>query len=383
MSTFNQFRNEYFKNQDEKKKALSDVLGKIQKVHGKESISVLDNKVNLDIPNIPSNIMALDLAVGIGGIPKGRIIEFYGDNSAGKTTLALNYVANAQRAGAIAAFVDAEHALDPKWARRRGVVLEELLVSQPDNGEEALEMVDNLVQTNQVGIIVVDSVAALVPRSELEKDMGESSMGRQALLMSQACRKLTGIVSKAGCTVIFLNQVRKNIGGYGNPNVTTGGEALKFYASVRYEIARKETLKRGEEAIGVKTRVKIVKNKVAPPFTECTFDLFFDDGYDFEGSIIEEAVKYDFIQKGGAWYTYKGEKFQGLNGVKTYLKSNPSEIETIREGILSKVKSLGLSDKEVVLTDDKPKRQMKTGSEVLETTTESTSTEEGTSEGEI
>lgn len=383
MSTFNQFRNEYFKNQDEKKKALSDVLGKIQKVHGKESISVLDNKVNLDIPNIPSNIMALDLAVGIGGIPKGRIIEFYGDNSAGKTTLALNYVANAQRAGAIAAFVDAEHALDPKWARKRGVVLEELLVSQPDNGEEALEMVDNLVQTNQVGIIVVDSVAALVPRSELEKDMGESSMGRQALLMSQACRKLTGIVSKAGCTVIFLNQVRKNIGGYGNPNVTTGGEALKFYASVRYEIARKETLKRGEEAIGVKTRVKIVKNKVAPPFTECTFDLFFDDGYDFEGSIIEEAVKYDFIQKGGAWYTYKGEKFQGLNGVKTYLKSNPSEIETIREGILSKVKSLGLSDKEVVLTDDKPKRQMKTGSEVLETTTESTSTEEGTSEGEI
>lgn len=383
MSTFNQFRNEYFKNQDEKKKALSDVLGKIQKVHGKESISVLDNKVNLDIPNIPSNIMALDLAVGIGGIPKGRIIEFYGDNSAGKTTLALNYVANAQRAGAIAAFVDAEHALDPKWARRRGVVLEELLVSQPDNGEEALEMVDNLVQTNQVGIIVVDSVAALVPRSELEKDMGESSMGRQALLMSQACRKLTGIVSKAGCTVIFLNQVRKNIGGYGNPNVTTGGEALKFYASVRYEIARKETLKRGEEAIGVKTRVKIVKNKVAPPFTECTFDLFFDDGYDFEGSIIEEAVKYDFIQKGGAWYTYKGEKFQGLNGVKTYLKSNPSEIEIIRDGILNKVKSLGLSDKEVVLTDDKPKRQMKTGSEVLETTTESTSTEEGTSEGEI
>lgn len=378
MSTFNQFRNEYFKNQDEKKKALSDVLGKIQKVHGKESISVLDNKVNLDIPNIPSNIMALDLAVGIGGIPKGRIIEFYGDNSAGKTTLALNYVANAQRAGAIAAFVDAEHALDPKWARRRGVVLEELLVSQPDNGEEALEMVDNLVQTNQVGIIVVDSVAALVPRSELEKDMGESSMGRQALLMSQACRKLTGIVSKAGCTVIFLNQVRKNIGGYGNPNVTTGGEALKFYASVRYEIARKETLKRGEEAIGVKTRVKIVKNKVAPPFTECTFDLFFDDGYDFEGSIIEEAVKYDFIQKGGAWYTYKGEKFQGLNGVKTYLKSNPSEIEIIREGILNKVKSLGLSDKEVVLTDDKPKRQMKTGNEVLETMTE-----EGTSEGEI
>ena len=368
MATFNDVSNEYFKNADDKKKALSDVMGKIQKIHGKESISLLDNKVNLDIPNIPSNLMSLDLAVGIGGIPKGRIIELYGDNSAGKTTLALNYIANAQKAGAIAAFVDAEHALDPKWAKKRGVILEELLISQPDNGEEALEMVDNLVQTNQVGIIVVDSVAALVPRAELEKDMGESSMGRQALLMSQACRKLTGVVSKTGTIVIFLNQIRKNIGGYGNPNVTTGGEALKFYASLRFEMSRKETLKKGDEAIGVKTRVKIVKNKVAPPFTECTFDLFFDDGYDFEGSIIEEAVKYSLIQKGGAWYTYKGEKFQGLNGVKTYLKANPSEIQFLRENILIKVKEKGLSSEEVVLTEDeKPKRQMKTASQVLET----------------
>jgi recombination protein RecA len=371
MATFNDVSNEYFKNADEKKKALSDVMGKIQKIHGKESISVLDNKVNLDIPNIPSGLMSLDLAVGIGGIPKGRIVEFYGDNSAGKTTLALNYIANAQRVGAIAAFVDAEHALDPKWAKKRGVVLEELLISQPDNGEEALEIVDNLVQTNQVGIIVVDSVAALVPRSELEKDMGESSMGRQALLMSQACRKLTGVVAKSGAIVIFLNQIRKNIGGYGNPNVTTGGEALKFYASLRFEMARKETLKKGEEAIGVKTRVKIVKNKVAPPFTECTFDLFFDDGYDFEGSIIEEAVKYSLIQKGGAWYTYKGEKFQGLNGVKTFLKANPSEIQTLRENILLKVKEKGVSSEEVVLTEDeKPKRQMKIASQVLEETKE-------------
>lgn len=367
MATFNDVTNEYFKNADDKKKALSDVMSKIQKIHGKESISVLDNKVNLDIPNIPSNLMSLDLAVGIGGIPKGRIIEFYGDNSAGKTTLALNYIANAQKAGAIAAFVDAEHALDPKWAKKRGVLLEELLISQPDNGEEALEIVDNLVQTNQVGIIVIDSVAALVPRSELEKDMGESSMGRQALLMSQACRKLTGVVSKTGTIVIFLNQIRKNIGGYGNPNVTTGGEALKFYASLRFEMARKETLKKGEEAIGVKTRVKIVKNKVAPPFTECTFDLFFDDGYDFEGSIIEEAVKYSLIQKGGAWYTYKGEKFQGLNGVKTYLKANPSEIVSLRDNILLKVKEKGVSSEEVILTEDeKPKRQLKTASQVLE-----------------
>jgi recombination protein RecA len=367
MASFNDVRNEYFKNADDKKKALNDVMGKIQKIHGKESISVLDNKVNLDIPHIPSGIMSLDLAVGIGGLPKGRIIELYGDNSAGKTTLALNYIANAQRVGAIAAFVDAEHALDPKWARKRGVILEELLISQPDNGEEALEMVDNLVQTNQVGIIVVDSVAALVPRSELEKDMGESSMGRQALLMSQACRKLTGVVAKSGTIVIFLNQIRKNIGGYGNPNVTTGGEALKFYASLRFEMARKETLKKGEESIGVKTRVKIVKNKVAPPFTECTFDLFFDDGYDFEGSIIEEAVKYSLIQKGGAWYTYKSEKFQGLNGVKTYLKANPSEIESLRENILLKVKEKGLSSEEVVLVEDeKPKRQMKVASQVLE-----------------
>jgi len=367
MASFNDVRNEYFKNADDKKKALNDVMGKIQKIHGKESISVLDNKVNLDIPHVPSGIMSLDLAVGIGGLPKGRIIELYGDNSAGKTTLALNYIANAQRVGAIAAFVDAEHALDPKWARKRGVILEELLISQPDNGEEALEMVDNLVQTNQVGIIVVDSVAALVPRAELEKDMGESSMGRQALLMSQACRKLTGVVAKSGTIVIFLNQIRKNIGGYGNPNVTTGGEALKFYASLRFEMARKETLKKGEESIGVKTRVKIVKNKVAPPFTECTFDLFFDDGYDFEGSIIEEAVKYSLIQKGGAWYTYKSEKFQGLNGVKTYLKANPSEIESLRENILLKVKEKGLSSEEVLLVEDeKPKRQMKVASQVLE-----------------
>lgn len=360
MATFNQIANEYqFKNDSDRNKALSDIMSKIQKTHGKESITKLDGSINLEIPNIPSEILSLDVACGIGGLPKGRIIELYGDSSAGKTTLSLNYVKQVQKRGGIASFVDVEHALDIKWAKFHGVNVNELLVSQPNSGEEALELVDDLVNTNQVGIIVVDSVAALVPRAELEKDMGESSMGLQARLMSQACRKLTASISKTGTIVIFLNQVRQTIGGYGNPNVTTGGNALKYYASLRFEIARKETLKNGEESIGVKTRVKIVKNKVAPPFTECTFDLIFKEGYDYEGSIIEEAVRYDIIQKGGAWYTYKGEKFQGSKGLKEFLKKTPEVIQDLREQVLQKVKESGITDKDVNIDEDIKKRQVK------------------------
>lgn len=359
MTTFNQIATEYqFKTQDDRKKALDSLQSKVQKRFGKESITTLNGKVNLEIPHIPSQILSLDLALGVGGIPKGRIIEFFGDSSAGKTTLSLNFIRQVQQKGGIAAFVDAEHALDSKWAKARGVNIDELLISQPGCGEEALEITEELIESGQVAIVVVDSVAALIPRAELEKDMGESSMGLQARLMSQACRKLTAMVSKTGTILIFLNQVRDTIGGYGPTKTTTGGNALKFYASQRLELARKETLKKGEDVYGVKTRVKVVKNKVASPFTECTFDLIFKEGYDFEGSVVEEAVKYDLIQKGGAWFTYKGEKFQGLNGIKSHLKSNPGVIDSLRQDVLVKVKALGLSDKEVNLEDDVKRRTL-------------------------
>lgn len=361
MATFNQIANEYqFKTPEDKNKALLDLLGKTQKRFGKESIKQLDGKVDLNIPNIPSGILSLDLAIGIGGLPKGRIVEFYGDNSAGKTTLAMNFVKQVQLRGGIAAMVDAEHAFDPKWAKFNGINVNELLISQPDNGEEALEITESLIESGQVGIIVVDSVAALVPKAELEKDMGESSMGLHARLMSQACRKLTGMVSKSGTILIFLNQMRDKIGvSFGDPRTTTGGNALKYYASLRFEIARQETLKKGEDAYGVKTRVKIVKNKVASPFTKCTFDLLFKGGYDYEGSVVEEAVKYEFIQKGGAWFTYKGEKFQGLNGIKEHLRTNPQLIQELRELILTKVVNEGLSDEEIVLEEEPKKRTRK------------------------
>jgi recombination protein RecA len=288
------------------------------------------------------------------------------------TTLAMNFVKQVQLRGGIAAMVDAEHAFDPRWAKFNGINVNELLISQPDNGEEALEITESLIESGQVGIIVVDSVAALVPKAELEKDMGESSMGLHARLMSQACRKLTGVVSKSGTILIFLNQMRDKIGvSFGDPRTTTGGNALKYYASLRFEIARQETLKKGEDAYGVKTRVKIVKNKVASPFTKCTFDLLFKGGYDYEGSVVEEAVKYEFIQKGGAWFTYKGEKFQGLNGIKEHLRTNPQLIQELRELILTKVVNEGLSDEEIVLEEEPKKRVRKEEDLVIEEKIES------------
>lgn len=357
MATINELQNQYTSDKGQRNKTINEILSVIQKKHGEESITKLDSKANFNIPMLSSQILSLDLALGIGGLPLGRIVEVFGASSCGKTTLTLNLIAQAQKKGGIAAFIDAEHALDKKWAKFHGVNVDELLLAQPSNGEEALELVDDLVCTNKVSIIVIDSVAALIPKAELEKDMGESSMGLHARLMSQACRKLTASIANSKCIVIFLNQIRDVIGGYGNPTTTTGGKALPFYSSIRLELSRKETLKVKDEAIGIKVRAKIVKNKVAPPFTECTFDLIFKEGYDFEGSVIEEAVKYEIIKQGGAWYTFNGNKYQGLKGIKEFLKQSPSEIQKIRELILKQVQEQGISEKEVKLVEEPVKRR--------------------------
>lgn len=353
----NMAQNQYTSDKGQRNKTINEILSVIKKKHGDESITKLNGDANFNIPMLSSQILSLDLALGIGGLPLGRIVEVFGASSCGKTTLTLNLIAQAQKKGGIAAFIDAEHALDKKWAKFHGVNVDELLLAQPSNGEEALELVDDLVCTNKVSIIVIDSVAALIPKAELEKDMGESSMGLHARLMSQACRKLTASIANSKCIVIFLNQIRDAIGGYGNPTTTTGGKALPFYSSVRLELSRKETLKVKDEAIGIKVRAKVVKNKVAPPFTECTFDLIFKEGYDFEGSVIEEAVKYNIIRQGGAWFTYNENKYQGLKGIKEFLKQSPSEIQKIRELILKQVQEQGISEKEVKLVEEPIKRR--------------------------
>lgn len=361
MPTLNEITNSLiFKSNEEKRKALEEILSKTQKKFGKESIKVLDGKIDLSIQGIPSDILSLDLALGGFGFPKGRIVEIYGPESSGKTTLCLNLIAQVQKMNGIAAFIDAEHAFSSSWAKKIGVNVNELLVSQPDCGEEALEIAENLIETNNVSLIVIDSVAALVPRAELEKDMGESSMGLQARLISQACRKLTGMINKSGTVVIFINQLRSNIGGYGNPEVTTGGNALKYYSSVRLDIRKKEQLKDGENVIGTKIKVKVVKNKIANPFTECTFDFYFDSGYDKVASVIEEAVKYEILKKGGAgWFTYENEKIQGLQGMKEFLKEKPELIETWKNQILEIVSKKGLSDEIEIKEKETKKRTSK------------------------
>ena len=317
-----------------KNQALNLAMEQIEKQFGRGAIMRMDGGYKLDVETISTGSLSLDLALG-GGIPKGRIIEIYGPESSGKTTLSLHAVAEVQKAGGVAAFVDAEHALDPSYAEKIGVKLDTLLVSQPDNGEQALEIVETLVRSNAVDIIVVDSVAALVPQAEIEGDMGDAHMGLQARLMSQALRKLTGIINKSKCTVIFLNQLRMKIGVmFGNPETTTGGNALKFYASVRMDIRRTSQIKAGDDVIGNRTRVKVVKNKIAPPFREAEFDIMYNRGISTEGDVLDLAADKGFVDKAGAWYSYKGNKIaQGREAAKQYLSENPEVLAELDASI--------------------------------------------------
>lgn len=311
-------------------KALSLAVDQIEKQFGKGSIMHLEGANKIDIETIPTGSISLDLALG-GGIPKGRIIEIYGPESSGKTTLTLHVIAELQKTGGTAAFVDAEHALDPAYAKRLGVDVEKLLVSQPDSGEQALEIVETLVRSNAVDIVVIDSVAALVPQAEIEGDMGDSHMGLQARLMSQALRKLTSIISRSKCTVVFINQLRMKIGVmFGNPETTTGGNALKFYASVRMDIRRASQIKTGEEIIGNRVRVKVVKNKIAPPFRQAEFDIMYNHGISVEGDILDLATEKGIVEKAGAWFSYNGENIaQGREAAKQYLVDNPKVLKEI------------------------------------------------------
>ena len=329
---------------ENKKRALAAALGQIERQFGKGSVMRLGEDARPPMEVIPTGSVALDIALGIGGLPRGRIIEIYGPESSGKTTLTLHAIANVQRAGGIAAFIDAEHALDPTYAQKLGVNVEDLLVSQPDTGEQALEIADMLVRSNSVDMVVVDSVAALTPRAEIEGEMGDQLPGLQARLMSQALRKLTATIKKTNCTVIFINQIRMKIGVmFGSPETTTGGNALKFYASVRLDIRRTGAIKKGEETIGNETKVKVVKNKVSPPFRTAEFDILFGEGISREGEVIDMGVNARIIEKSGAWYAYNGEKIgQGRDNAREFLRENP---ELARE-IENKVReSLGIAQR--------------------------------------
>lgn len=321
--------------EDGKTKALGLAVDHIEKQFGKGTIMRLGESTHQNVECYPTGSVSLDLALG-GGIPKGRIIEVYGPESSGKTTLTLHAIAEVQKKGGVAAFIDAEHALDPQYAQRIGVNLDNLLVSQPDNGEQALEIVESLVRSNAVDLIVVDSVAALVPQAEIEGDMGDSHMGLQARLMSQALRKLTAIISKSKSTVIFINQLRMKIGVmFGNPETTTGGNALKFYASLRMDIRRTSQIKQGDQVIGNRTRVKVVKNKIAPPFREAEFDIMYNQGISREGDVLDLAVNKEIVEKAGAWFSYGGEKIgQGREASKNYLKENPKVLEEIAKKVM-------------------------------------------------
>ncbi len=318
----------------DRKKALETALANIEKSYGKGAVMRLGENMHINVEAIPTGSLSIDLALGIGGVPKGRIIEIYGPESSGKTTLALHIIASAQKLGGEAAFVDAEHALDPDYAHALGVDTDNLLVSQPDNGEQALDITEALVRSGAVDVVVVDSVAALVPRSEIEGEMGDAFVGLQARLMSQALRKLAGSISKTNCIVIFINQLREKIGiSYGNPEVTTGGRALKFYASVRIDVRRIETLKNGSDMIGNRTRVKITKNKIAPPFKEAEFDIMYGEGISKVGEIIDLGVKLDLVDKSGSWFTVGGNRVQGRDSAKEFLKQNPKVSDELEEEI--------------------------------------------------
>ena len=324
---------------EEKMKALDAALAQIEKQYGKGSVMKLgDQSANMGIEVVPTGSLSLDLALGLGGMPRGRIIEIYGPESSGKTTVALHVVAEVQKMGGIAGFIDAEHALDPTYASHIGVDIDNLYISQPDNGEQALEITEMMVRSGAVDVIIVDSVAALVPKAEIDGEMGDSHVGLHARLMSQALRKLTGIISKSNCVVIFINQLREKVGVmFGNPETTTGGRALKFYASVRLDVRRIETLKVGGEVVGNRTRVKVVKNKVAPPFKEAEFDIMFGKGISKEGDILDLAVQQDIINKSGAWYSYNGEKIgQGRENTKLYLANNPEIMKEVEQQVRNK-----------------------------------------------
>ena len=312
---------------EEKLKALDAALGQIERQFGKGAVMKLgDPSVQMNVETIPTGSLSLDLALGLGGIPKGRIIEIYGPESSGKTTVTLHMIAEVQKRGGIAGFIDAEHALDPVYAKNIGVDIDNLYISQPDCGEQALEITETMVRSGAVDIIVVDSVAALVPKAEIDGDMGDSHVGLQARLMSQALRKLTAVISKSNCTVVFINQLREKVGiMFGNPETTTGGRALKFYSSVRLDVRRIESLKQGGEVIGNRTRVKVVKNKIAPPFKEAEFDIMFGEGISVVGDILDLAAENNIINKSGAWYAYDGNKIgQGRENAKQYLRDNPT-----------------------------------------------------------
>lgn len=320
----------------EKLKALDAALSKIEKEYGKGSIMKLgDSGTNMNVEAIPTGSLSLDIALGLGGVPKGRIVEIYGPESSGKTTVALHMVAEVQKQGGIAAFIDAEHALDPNYAKNIGVAIDDLYISQPDSGEQALEIAEMMVRSGAVDIVIVDSVAALVPKAEIEGDMGDSHMGLQARLMSQALRKLTAVINKSNCVVIFINQLREKIGVmFGNPETTTGGRALKFYASIRMDVRKIETLKTGGEFIGNRVRVKVVKNKVAPPFKEAEFDIMFGEGISKAGDILDLAADLDIVHKSGAWYSYKEERIgQGRENAKNYLLENPEKMEEVETAV--------------------------------------------------
>ena len=321
---------------EEKQKALEAALGHIEKQYGKGSVMKLgDSSAHMQVEAIPTGSLGLDIALGVGGVPKGRIVEIYGPESSGKTTVALHMVAEVQKRGGIAGFIDAEHALDPVYAKNIGVDIDNLYISQPDNGEQALEITETMVRSGAVHIVIVDSVAALVPKAEIEGDMGDSHVGLHARLMSQALRKLTAAISRSNCVVIFINQLREKVGVmFGNPETTTGGRALKFYASVRMDVRRTETLKQGGEMVGNHTKVKVVKNKVAPPFKQAEFDIMFGTGISREGEILDLAAECNVVNKSGAWYSYNGERIgQGRENVKIYLKDHPEICDEIEKQV--------------------------------------------------